>query len=154
MRNSKLFLVPFAGAIVVLTSSSAQAQGRYTNSDSQASNSTYSAGGNSLTGVSPTSSATFKRDVLNASKPVLVDFYASWCGPCKKQAPVVESLSKSFSKKMTFYKVDVDRNPDLAQQYGVSSIPSIKIFKNGSLVDSSVGFLSESELRTRVEQAL
>jgi len=155
MRNSKLFLFPFAGAIVLLTFNSAQAQIRYTNGELPHCNGGGGVGvRDSAVGVSHTSASTFNRDVLSASKPVLVDFYASWCGPCKQLAPVVETVSKSYSKKMAFYKVDVDKNPELAQQYGVSSIPSIKIFKNGSLINSSVGSLSESELRTRIEQAL
>ncbi len=104
--------------------------------------------------VNHTSDATFKKDVLEAKTPVVVDFYATWCGPCRKLSPVIESVSRTYSGKIAVYKVDVDKNPRLAESYGITSIPAIKIFKKGKLVDSAVGLLSESQLKDKVDKLL
>ncbi len=89
----------------------------------------------------------FDSKVLNSMKPVLVDFWASWCGPCRMLAPVVEKLSDEMSDKFDFYKVNVDEEESLASQYGIMSIPTLIIFKNGELVEQSVGVQSENHLR-------
>src|SRR3990167_6923152 len=74
------------------------------------------------------SDTTFKNEVLDAKQPVLVDFYASWCGPCKMMAPAIENLSKTYGEKIAVYKVDVDENPNLSNAYQIQSIPAIKLF--------------------------
>lgn len=104
--------------------------------------------------VKESSEATFNRDVLEAKQPVLVDFYATWCGPCKRMAPVMEALSKSYGRKIAVVRVDVDKNPGLSAQYGIQSIPAIKLFKNGTVIDETVGVTSVAELRGKLDRAL
>lgn len=114
----------------------------------------YSSEGSTAQAVNHTSDATFEKDVLEAKTPVVVDFYATWCGSCRKLSPVIESVSRTYSDKIAVYKVDVDKNPRLAESYGITSIPAIKIFKKGKLVDSAVGLLSESQLKDKVDKLL
>lgn len=113
-----------------------------------------SAGARNTGTVTESSEATFKSDVLAAKQPVLVDFYATWCGPCKKMAPVVESVSKSYGGKIAVVKVNVDKNPRLSAEYGIQSIPAIKLFKNGKVVDGTVGVTSVAELRDKIDRAM
>ena len=96
----------------------------------------------------------FEQVVLKAKTPVLVDFWAAWCGPCRMVAPVVEELAKEYSGKVTFAKVDVDKNPQTASKYGVMSIPTLIIFKNGSAVSNIVGFRPKVELKKNIDAAL
>ncbi len=91
--------------------------------------------------------AEFDREVLKDKGLVLVDFYADWCPPCRKLAPIIEKLAGDLAGKVKFVKVNVDRNEDLAQEYRVSSIPRLIIFKGGGKVDSDVGYQSEKSLR-------
>ncbi len=88
----------------------------------------------------------FKELVLNGSGVMLVDFFASWCGPCKALAPVLEDVSKEIGDKAMVYKVDIDENKSLAQQYRVMSVPTMKIFKNGEAVETIVGLQSKGTL--------
>lgn len=83
--------------------------------------------------------ATFDEVVLKSDKPVIVDFWAEWCGPCKMLGPVIEELSGDFEGKVVVGKVDVDANQDFASQYGVRSIPTVLIFQNGEIVGRQVG---------------
>ena len=81
----------------------------------------------------------FDEKVLQSSKPVLVDFFATWCGPCKMMAPVIDELSEELAGQVDIYKVDVDDNPDLAQRYGVMSIPTLIVFENGEVKNQTMG---------------
>ena len=84
-------------------------------------------------------------ELLNGGKPVVCDFYASWCGPCKMLAPVMEKVSEKFSDKAVFVKVDIDENIELAARYGIMSIPLVAVFENGKLKEKSLGYMSASE---------
>ena len=93
----------------------------------------------------------FSEMVLKSDKPVLVDFWAVWCGPCRMIAPVVEELSNDFEGKAVVGKMDVDANPNTAMQYGIRSIPTLLIFKGGEVVDKVVGAVSKSVLASKLE---
>lgn len=88
----------------------------------------------------------FKEDVLEAKLPVLVDFYADWCGPCKMLAPVLEEISEEYGDKLKIVKINVDANSELAQKYRVVSIPTMMVFDHGELRDSFMGYRSKEEL--------
>jgi thioredoxin 1 len=105
-------------------------------------------------GVAETSEATFSKDVLKASHPVFVDFYATWCGPCKVLGPTVEELSKKYKGKVTFFKVDVDKNRKLAAKFKINEIPTCKIFKKGKFVDGTKGLVSADELAGKIDKLL
>src|SRR5262245_26572581 len=92
--------------------------------------------------------------VSGASVPVLVDFWAEWCGPCRAIAPILEELAKEMQGKLKIVKVNVDESPDLAGQWGVRSIPTLLVFKDGKVVDQSVGAQSKAALKARIEKAL
>ena len=88
----------------------------------------------------------FEKEVLGSDVPVLVDFWAEWCGPCRMLAPVIESLAGKAGGAYKVGKVNVDEQPDLARRYGIMSIPTVLLFKNGQLADKSVGLVPESKL--------
>lgn len=92
------------------------------------------------------SSENFKKEVLNSEKPVLVDFYADWCGPCNAMAPVIEELAKELEGKAKVGKINVDENSDIAVEYNVMSIPTLIIFKNGKEEKRLVGLRDKEEL--------
>lgn len=93
----------------------------------------------------------FEDDVLNSDKPVLVDFWAEWCGPCRMVGPVVDELAEEFEGKARIGKVDVDNNPQISTKYGIRSIPSLLIFKNGEVVDQIVGAVPKAQLKKQLE---
>lgn len=96
----------------------------------------------------------FEIEVLKSDKPVLVDFFATWCGPCKMMAPFVEKLAEEFDQKLKVGKVDVDQDPVLAQSFNVETIPTIMIFKNGEIVASHIGAMPYDLLKAFVESAI
>lgn len=98
--------------------------------------------------------ATFETEVLKSELPVLVDFWATWCRPCKMIAPVVQALSEKYDGKIKFVKLDVDANPQNPQTYRINSIPTLMIFKNGQPVDTSVGFKPESVIEKIIQKNL
>ena len=97
---------------------------------------------------------TFESEVLQSDTPVLVDFWAEWCAPCKMIAPIVEELANEYDGKIKFAKLDVDSNPKTAMTYGVRGIPTLLIFNAGSPVDQVVGAVPKSTLKARLEEAV
>lgn len=96
----------------------------------------------------------FEQSVIQADTPVLVDFYADWCGPCKTQAPILGQLAEEFDGKVKFAKVDIDvgGNKDLAVKYGVLSVPTLILFSNGEVKETMVGVTSKSKLKQKLEE--
>ena len=93
-------------------------------------------------------------ELLKGEKPVVCDFFATWCGPCKMLGPVLEEVSKDFADKAVFVKVDVDENVELAKRYGIMSIPLVVIFKGGEVAAKSLGYTSKSETKQFLENNL
>lgn len=96
----------------------------------------------------------FQSLVLDNNRPVLVDVYADWCGPCKMLAPIVESLSEAYQGKLQFGKLNIDENPEIASKYRIISIPTLLLFKNGELKDTVIGLVSAEELRQHIDSLL
>lgn len=101
-----------------------------------------------------TTDTTFEQDVLNAKGPVLVDFWAEWCGPCRQLLPIVEEMAGEMAGKLTVYKVNIDKNPETPTKYGVRGIPTLILFKDGKPAATKVGALPKSSLYQWVESVI
>jgi thioredoxin 1 len=98
--------------------------------------------------------SSFEADVVKASGPVLVDFWAEWCGPCRQIAPALEELSKDLAGKITVAKINIDENPQTPSKYGVRGIPTLMIFKDGAVAATKIGALPKSKLFEWVESSI
>ena len=98
--------------------------------------------------------ASFEKDVLNSDTPVVVDFWAEWCGPCKMIGPALEEISNELAGKVKVVKVNIDENPNAPSRYGVRGIPTLLVFKNGQVVSNKVGAAPKSALQSWIEQSI
>lgn len=102
----------------------------------------------------PVSTKDWEKEVINSQLPVFVDFWAEWCGPCRMVSPVVEELASEYAGKITFVKVNVDENNELASKYNVFSIPTLAIFNKGQIVTQQVGAASKSSYKNMIDKTL
>ena len=95
-----------------------------------------------------TSDDSFEKDITNENLPILIDFWAEWCGPCKQIGPILEELSTQYENKLKIFKINIDENPQIPQKYAVRGIPTLMLFKDGNLIDTKVGSLPKSALES------
>ncbi len=105
-----------------------------------------------MSGVANVTDTTFEQEVLKAELPVLVDFWAPWCGPCKAVAPVIEDISKEYEGRLKVVKLNTDENPKTAQAYSIRGIPSLYLFKTGQVVEQVVGAVPKSTLTNTINK--
>ena len=96
----------------------------------------------------------FDSDVINSDKPVLIDFWAEWCGPCKEISPILEEISDEMKDTVKVVKMNIDENPNIPNKYGIQSIPTMIIFKKGEPISTKVGVVIKSELKTWIETSV
>ena len=101
--------------------------------------------------IKQVSNDSFDADVLKAEAPVLVDYWAEWCGPCKMIAPILDEVSRDYAEKLNVAKVNVDENQEIASKYGIRGIPTLMLFRNGAVVATKVGALSKSQLTAFID---
>jgi thioredoxin 1 len=107
-----------------------------------------------MSAIKHVSDASFETDVVNSGQPVLVDYWAEWCGPCKMIAPILEEVAADYDGKLSIAKVDVDQNQATAAKFGIRGIPTLMLFKNGAVVATKVGALSKSQLTAFIDSNL
>lgn len=104
--------------------------------------------------VEHVTSENFQKEVIESDVPVVIDFYADWCGPCQMMAPVFESLSKQYEGKVKFLKLDTQEQGQLAMQFGVQSIPTLAVLREGKVIGRSIGFMDEDSLKEKINSIL
>ena len=104
--------------------------------------------------VKQTTDQNFDNDVLKSGKPAIIDFWATWCAPCRALAPIVDQVADKFAGKLSVYKMDIDTNPETPARFGVRGIPTIILFKDGKVVDQVVGAVPQAALEVLVNKAL
>ncbi|MCX5945840.1 MAG: thioredoxin [Cyanobacteria bacterium] len=107
-----------------------------------------------MSSATAVSDASFEQDVLKSDVPVLVDFWAPWCGPCRMVAPIVDEIAKEFDGKIKVFKLNTDENPNVASQFGIRSIPTLMVFKDGQKVDTVVGAVPKTTLSSTISKYL